>query len=437
MWQRFGIVSPVFPYLTIDAPVTARNDRANFAQTRVRRVDLVLLLAFALGGAVYSGTTLSRLDDRFLTLPIGNDVWFEADMPSVAQAMLHRWSDQGRNARHPLFPIVTSLPAYASRTLGVGERGRLVIVAAASAAIWSALVFTLLRLVSASRVDACVFTLLAHVSAAGLFWLPAVETSVLGSATLLVPLALAAWDVRSRCGDVWLTTASAISLSATTTSWISGIATAAVARPARAALQITINALAAVVLVWGIQKTLIPLAPFFIEPLGGSRFLFNSLGGGPLPRARALLFHTVVMPAVQVVTDAKWGDVMSVQFAPLASSGAIGGLATVLWAALLAAGFVALTGRLFERHLRIALASTLVAQAAIAVCYGEETFLYGPYVAPLLIVCAAGASRAKHGRSVTMIAAALVVLLAVNNVRALSAATQFFASAPRHRVQPL
>src|SRR5262249_28916262 len=219
---------------------------------------LALLAAFALAAAVYSGATFRVFDDRFLALPVGNDVWFEADMPTVADTMLHRWADQGRNSRHPLFPLVTTVPLYGLRALGMAARPRLLAIVVVSAALWSAAVFTLLRLAAGRRLDACVLTMLPHVSAAGLFWLPALETSVLGSATLLAPLVLVASDVQLRRGGAWFTAASAISLSMTTTSWIAGIVAAAVRRPARAALQISANALSIVVAIWAVHKATVP-----------------------------------------------------------------------------------------------------------------------------------------------------------------------------------
>src|SRR5262249_51822953 len=119
----------------------------------------------------------------------------------------------------------------------------------------------------------------------------------------------------------------------------------------------------------------------------------------------------------------------------LDTSGAVGVSAIVLWAAILVIGAVTLLSSDIDRRLRLSLGATLLAQCAIVASYGEETFLYGLYVAPLFVASAAGATNSKHGRWVTLIAAVLIVLLAVNNGRALAAATQFFTSAQRHHVQ--
>jgi hypothetical protein len=392
----------------------------------LRRLDVVILLAWSVVGGLYSSTTFSRFDRRFFTVPIGNDVWFEADMPVVAQTMVHRWGDQGRNAHHPLFALVTTVPTYGLRAIGVAEQSRLAVIVGLSAAVWSATIFALIRLVTPTRFDACVFTLLAHVSAAAVFWLPTTETVVLGSATLLAPLLLLAADDRRLAGDFWYAAASAVSLSMTTTNWIAGIAATGSARRLRAALQITANALVIVVVLWGVQKTLVPQVPFFIEASQHSRFLFTDAAGGPIPRGRALLLHSIVMPRVQATREAKWGSIMSVQRAAVGSSGPVGRVATLLWTALLAAGLWTLSQRHVNPLLRAALLMTLAGQSVVYLCYGEETFLYSLYVAPLLVVCAAVATNTSQRRWITTVAVILIALLALNNSRAFSSAADFF-----------
>jgi hypothetical protein len=388
---------------------------------------VVVLLAWFIAGGLYSTATFSRFDRRFFTAPIGNDVWFEADMPIVADTILHRWSEHHpRYAHHPLFALVTTVPAYGLRVIGVAEQPRLAAILGLSAALWSATIFALIRLVTPTTLEACVFTLLAHVSAAAVFWLPTTETVVLGSTTLLLPLVLLGSDARRRAADHWYVAASALSLSMTTTSWMAGIITTASARRPRAALQITVNALATVVLLWGVQKTLVPPSQFFIETAEHSRFLFTEAAGGPLPRVRALLLHSMVMPDVQAAREPKWGRMMTVQHAEVGSSGIVGRVATALWVVLLAAGLWSLWQGPTNAILRGVLLVTLVGQSVVYLCYGEETFLYSLYVTPLLVVCAAAATTTSHRRWVTAVAVILIALLALNNSREFSAAADFF-----------
>jgi len=386
--------------------------------------DAIILAAVVALAAGYAIAVQTAMDRRFFVAPVGNDVWFEADMPAVADNILHRWSDQRRNARHPLLPLIATVPSYVLRAAGLTDAQRLLVFTALAAAAWSAVVFAVMRAATRSRADAIVFTLLAHVTAGAVFWLPSIETYTLGSITLLIPLAAAAWH-RSRRRESLLVVASAASLATTSTNWMSGIA-AAFSRcsPARA-LQITVNAFAVVVALWCAQHLLFPNVPFFIGNTHGSRFLFTELAGGPPSIARALLLHSVVMPAIEVVLEPKWGLRMSVQHAAVGSSGAVGAIASLLWIVLLGTGVYGMwKSRRWSSMVR-PLAWTTFGQCAVYLCYGEETFLYALHVAPLLVAWAAHSTSAGR-RWVIPTAAILAVLLAWNNLGALGSALHFF-----------
>jgi hypothetical protein len=420
----------VLPPLTIDrdAPRGEANVKLPAGARGRAILDIALALLFALGAAVYAAGARAAMDPRLFAAPVGNDVWFEADMPTVADLVLHRWSDHARDTHHPLFAMLTTIPSYALKALGVSDAHRLLALTILAAGMWSVVVFVLMRLATPSRRDAVVFALLAHVSASALFWLPTTETYVLGSATLLIPLALVAFDRRARAGESWYVAASALSFSVTTSNWMSGMAAAFCARRLSRAVQITANALAVVVVLWGAQKTLVPSVPFFIGGVGHSRFVFPEAAGGPAAISRSLLSHTMVMPRVDVVPEPKWGRRMSVQRSPLGSSGPLGIAATLVWAVLLGTGAVSLWRTRRLSPFVPALALTIGGQWALYLCYGEETFLYSLHVAPLLVACAAAATWTAHRRWATPLAAVLIVLLVINNLQELSIALQFFST---------
>src|SRR6185295_20148330 len=95
------------------------------------------IFALVIGTAIWF---LQRsLDPRFLTAPAGNDVWFEADLPTETDTVLHRWSLQSRNARHPLVPLLATGSAYALRGAHVDDRSILAVLSAAAGAMWAAL----------------------------------------------------------------------------------------------------------------------------------------------------------------------------------------------------------------------------------------------------------------------------------------------------------
>jgi len=375
---------------------------------------------------LYAGAVHVRLDQRFFTIPTGNDVWFEGDAPIVADLMIHRWSDQSRNVHHPLFPLLTTVPNYVIRLASPNPRQRVALMVAASAALWGAVVFVLFRSLTRTRVEAVTFSVLTIVTSAAIFWLPSVETYVLGSATLLIPLALMARDSAQQLPDWWYVAASAASLGVTTTNWISGIIVSIVSRPMRQALQISANALVAVVLLWTLQNMFVS-TPFFLGGHHDTRFFFHPDSGGPVYMTRALVAHSVVMPHIAVVPEPKWGTRWSVQEAPLGSSGPVGTIATVVWFALLLAGAAAMARGNAAPALRLAIVPTLLAQLLLYNVYGEETFLYSMHVAPLLVACASASAAFETRRWALVAAWVLIVLLTINNLTELARAAQFFA----------
>jgi hypothetical protein len=284
-----------------------------------------------------------------------------------------------------------------------------------------------------SFASAVTFSLLTLVSAGSIFWLPAAETYVLGSATLMMPLALLAWDSRRRVPDWCYVAVSAASLSVTTTSWASGVIVPMAARSVRAAIQIIANALVVVMSFWIVQVLVIPSVPFFLGADPGRRFMFPDAAGGPLATMRALLFHSVVMPKLGLIMEQHWGERLTVQPSAIGSSGVLGAAASVLWLALLMIGLVATLLRsrssLPDRALLVTLASQLILYSG----YGEETFLYALHVAPLLIACAASSTAARARRPLLVLSWVLIVLLAINNITALMHAAQFFSWVPPPR----
>ena len=69
-------------------------------------------------------------------------------------------------------PLLTTLPSYALRSIGLTGPHRLLAITAVAAAAWGVAVYLLLRLSTSSRRAAVVFAVLAHVTAGAVFWLP-------------------------------------------------------------------------------------------------------------------------------------------------------------------------------------------------------------------------------------------------------------------------
>jgi hypothetical protein len=395
---------------------------------RVTDLAVAFLFALIIGAVIWS---LQRsMDARFFIAPAGNDVWFEADLPTVADTVLHRWSVQSRNARHPLFPLLATGSAYALRAAGLGDRSILALLSTLAGAAWAALFYVIARSITARRLDAIVFTLLACSTSSAMFFLIVPETYTLGSLTLLVPLALCALDADRRFSEGWYVAASAVSLSVTSTNWMCGVSAAAARWPWRRALQITVNAVAFVLIVWAVQRLIFPTAPFFFGYSNEGRFVLPAASGGPGPVMRVLFSHSIVMPHIDLIAEPKWGTVMSVQHSAIASSGPWGVAATTLWGALLVATAVGLLTSRRDRRVRIVLGATLAGQVLLHLIYGEETFLYAMHVAPLLILAGTLAlASTRWRRAILALAVVLAFTAFVNNASQLRTAMAFFSRA--------
>ncbi len=266
----------------------------------------------------------------------GNDVWFEADLPTVADTVLHRWSVQSRNARHPLFPLLATGSAYALRAAGLGDRSILALLSALAGAAWVGLFYTIARLMTSRQLDAIVFTLLACSTSSAMFFLVVPETYTLGFADP----ARAPRAHRLRCRGThargWYVAASAVSFSVTSTNWMCGLWAAVARWPWRRALQISINAALRRRRDLGRAADHLSHGALLLRILERGALRAAGRQRRPWTGARALFFHTIVMPHIELIPEPKWGTVMSVQHSPIASSGAWGVAATVAWAALLA-----------------------------------------------------------------------------------------------------
>ena len=121
--------------------------------------------------------------------------------------------------------------------------------------------------------------------------------------------------------------------------------------------------------------------------------------------ARGLLCHSVVAPALR-------NDRPSFRGVEVASSGPLGAIATLAWAALLLVGSwrtLQSARRGERRELALTAAGSLALMFAMHLTLGRELFLYALSVLPLLLVLAAGSALPERGR--TLVRATACVLL--------------------------
>lgn len=365
------------------------------------------------------------LDPRLLIWPDGNDVWFEGDLPAVFRNLLDRFSDQSRNGDHPLFPLLATIPVTTLHHLGAPAGAPVAIFLAAVAGIWGALVYAVLRLCT-RRLDAVIFTVAGGSTAAALFWLPVPECAGVASVTILAALAAAAMADRGRLPAPALVGVSALTLSATVTHWWAGLLLAfARHRPARA-LQLSVNALALVVLLWSVQRAVVPTADFFVGYTAHAKFILRPEAGGPRRVWTTLLLHGAVMPLPAVRHERKWGSVMTIQHDGVGSGGAVADVARAAWIGLLLLGVAGM--RRASRTLRVVVLGTLAGQLALHSVYGEETFLYSLSAMPLLLTIAAHGTRTRARPVALLLAVVFIVTAGRTNLARFGDANRFPAS---------
>ncbi|HEX8172749.1 MAG TPA: hypothetical protein VF824_19585 [Thermoanaerobaculia bacterium] len=380
-----------------------------------------LLLAIALGLCAAAVSFIVEKNLPTVAYRGNADLWYEGDLHRVFDNMTDRQSDHYRAKVHPLFSLLVYSAVYIPRVLlHVEPLLSVRIVVAAAAFAWGALLYALLEEVAGSVAGAVTFSLAAIVSAAMLFWGTVPETYLFGSVSIVLAM-LAAIHVRRESA---LTAVSGLTMSFTITNWMAGIAAAWSALRWRRSLQVTVNAFALVVLLWGVQKYLFPSAQFFIGDKEERDYLFRPTPPRIAQAAGDFFVTTMVMPRSRAeFRDYQPQAVLLTQHAQLGSNRPWGLIATILWLALLALG-AAGVARLAP-PLRWTLLLTLAGQLVLHILYGDETFLYAMHFVPLLVVLAACSLRTRARKIALALAALFVVTAAVNNVRELGRARHY------------
>ena len=390
------------------------------------RVDLLVAVTLAALAGVACFWGAAQLPASLLARPI--DVWFDSDAPGVYDSMVSIANDPQRTEVHPIFWLLTFPPCLLLQKLGLGPLPAARGVMALCAFLWTGLLFALFRLLGLRRPDAALFSVLAAVSAGAMFWFTVPETYPWASLGIVLALAMTAWahhDPRAR-SEAWFAALSAATLAITITNWMIGILAALTHFRFWRAVQISVNALVAVVLLWTVQKFLLPASKFFLQVGGEGTYLFHPDRIGPLNILGSFFFHTVVMPAtrplpIQMPYTAGGPPAPALalitQPSLPGSGGLWGAVACLLWVGLLALGVWALFTLTEYPRLRLTVGLALLGQLGLHLLYGKETFLYAPHVLPLLIAVAALGARTRARPAVLALATGRIMFAGINNVQ--------------------
>jgi hypothetical protein len=367
------------------------------------------------------------LDPRFTDPAYGNDVWFEGDLPRNVDEMTHRWAAHSRATVHPLFSLFACTGVYAMRFLHIPAPYAIAALISLGSACWTMLLFLVVRSITSTRSEAVLFTAVGATTSAALFWMALPETYVFGSATMLAALWLVVLAERRRIPEVWFVVVSAGTLAVTVTNWVAGIVVTATRWPWRRTVQISVNALVLVLALWSVQRVMIPRADFFIGYSNEQRYLERPETGGPGRVLTVIFAHAIVMPPVEIKEKPGRGQVMSVQRVGLAEGSGLRRVALAAWFALLGIGVYGCLRHFRGSPLLRATAVVIVAEVALHLLYGTETFLYTLNLVPMLVVMAACGTRTRARGVVSLLAVTLLLCGGTVNVRALIESRRLFA----------
>jgi hypothetical protein len=430
----------VIPLSSDKAVIETQRESLEGLSGRVSRVPLnwklpdtlilIVLLALSSFGALKGA---ERINSGLLVNQDSFDAWFDGDIVRYYEAMTASDGNNARTSRHPLFPLVAFPPTRALRLVGLDKVKSVRVVIALVGGACIALLFFLLRLLGCRRFDATLFSVVSAVSASSMFWFVVPETYPFGSLSILLALTIVAlgdyWNVNS----VWYVIVSALTLCFTTTNWLVGLIATFVRFQLRKVVIISATAFCLVLMLWGVEKAVFPQASFFFymptAANGGDQFVLSGKSGGIRRVANTVVFHSMVMPAIEEIEPVSpdEGPAMSIQLSAPGSTGLLGKSAVAMWAALLLLG---IWGFLFlgrQYRFRIVLLVTFFGELTLYLYFGVETFLYTLHFIPLLVIVAALGTLTALRPVVLMLAGALVVSAGINNVSQFNKATEFVA----------
>lgn len=368
------------------------------------------------------------------------DFWFEADTLREISNMTRVHDDHYRTSVHPLFSLMTFIPVYlVKHAFSISPLRAVLLVNSLVAALWGGTLYLLFRLLGCRLFDASLLTLLGLCSAASLFWLPIPNSYSWGSLSIMLALLLLLAAEQRAFGATVYAVASALTLSFTVTNWMAGLLVSLARWPWKQAIQISVNALCLVVLLWGVQKFIFPSAEFFIGHRAEASFINHPQSGGLSNIATSFVFHSLVAPSVRLIKDDAYAqakadafrltDRLTFQFSAPGSAGWLGGVAVVLWSALLLNGLWRLLTSDRQLRFRLVLGGVLLFEFLLHLLYGEETFVYSLNFLPLLLAVAALGVVGPGRHFVVTLTALLLCCVALNNWQQFQAAahsaTQF------------
>jgi hypothetical protein len=370
--------------------------------------------------AVSAGAFPGRADSGY------NDVWFDSDTRD-ALLRLTVTGEEITAERHPMEGLMMRAPVRVLMRLapGLGGVSILRLLLAAAALLWIASIYSCLRLSGCRWIDATLFSLLALSSATFMFWFAVPDYFVFSAVSAMPAMLLAAWAGRGPSRESPALLAGVLSASVTVTNAMFGVASIVVAHRRSRALQIIVNGFCVLVLLWHAQRAIYPDVESPLADTGYQEFFWLPDGHHPWGPLSAFVFHSVVMPQVQVaptrtVLDAYADDYrvypqLTVQPAWPGSTGLVGMLAVTAWLGILMLGAIGLWRGAVPPAWRNFLLLVTAGQLSLHLLFTAETFLYAPHYLPLLIMIGAAGTVTVYQRQVRALVVILLISVTINN----------------------
>ena len=397
----------------------------------------IIIVTLALAAAATAYWRASTLDPVIYSVGSGigfgpgyrlTDMWFNADISKlVAMASDAETFQAFFTSEHPLIMLAVYPPVALLRATGLTLLTAVRAYWALIAALWTAILFILLRAIGCRPADATIFTIMSMTSAAFFFWFAVPEAFSLGSLTILVVLYLVSVAHRTKSSLVIYTVINLVSLSITLTNWMVGILAAILNLPWRRALLAIAGGFLITLPLWGVEKRAFPETSFFLASTGRlSEYMHIPPTASRIVDVVPSFFvDTMVMPRIIVYDRRPFQRVMTTDGTTPGSGSPAGYLAAAAWLALLGLGGWACFSIWKDSPLIRLVVLTAAGQLALNFVFGAESFLYSMHFLPLLILIAANVLRTRWRPVGLGLAVVVAVTCVINNQAQFAFAVEF------------
>jgi hypothetical protein len=383
--------------------------------TSARVLNNVAIVVLAVVAATMSWRASQRTITAVGEAGLRGDVAWFGEPLRVQRFVDHELEHELLSPRAPLEPVIVRAPVRAWLRLRPADNPIDVLRAyvAFAAALWAALVFMTLRALGCGVLASVLFTLIGLASAAAHFWFALPASVAIGGVSTLPALLLVARSAAGPSREWPATLAASATVSVSAVNAVFGVAAAVLIHRWRRGIQIIVNGMCIVLLLWPLQRVLYPAS-------------------GPLPppappspgRAATAIFDAVMMPVQALV-----GSDRGVMLQGGLGYTLIGFTGIAAWCLLLAAGSVHLARRP-DRRLAIVIPVVLVARLLAGLLAGEPSFHAALDVLPLLLIVAALGTLTERRRTVLGAGAVLLGLMLVNQTAAFASALAWLGGVP-------